>query len=142
MIDVNFSKVTGVEEVNVSIKMIISFVGLVTVVISLYLTFARAATKKYGCRHGTDLIESQDLRLQFELVDKVMFSSESSDWITPKKLYNQLNEEYDFQLDPYTTKDNPLGTPYFYTKEDNGLKKSWNYGNVFVNPPYNKEISK
>jgi len=76
------------------------------------------------------------------MVDKVLFSSESTEWRTPKKLFNQLNEVYDFQLDPCTTKDNPLGTPYFYTKEENGLKQRWGYGNVFVNPPYNKEISK
>ena len=46
MINVKPSKVTGVEEVNVSIKMIISFVGLVIVVIFLYLTFALAVTKR------------------------------------------------------------------------------------------------
>lgn len=71
-----------------------------------------------------------------------MFSHESTEWQTPKKLYNKLNEEYEFELDPCTTEDNPLQTPYYFTKKDNGLKKSWNYGNVFVNPPYNNEISK
>jgi phage N-6-adenine-methyltransferase len=76
------------------------------------------------------------------MVDKALFSSNSDSWQTPKKLYNELNKTYEFELDPCTTKDNPLNTPYFYTKEDNGLKRSWNYGNVFVNPPYNKEISK
>ena len=51
-----------------------------------------------------------------ELVDKVMFSSESTDWITPKWLYDKLDEEFHFDLDPCTTKDNPLKTKNFYTK--------------------------
>jgi phage N-6-adenine-methyltransferase len=76
------------------------------------------------------------------VVDKVLFSHESEEWQTPKSLYNQLNEVYEFVLDPCTTKDNPLRTAHFYTKEDDGLKKSWDYGNVFVNPPYNQKISK
>lgn len=76
------------------------------------------------------------------MVSKTLFSHDSTEWQTPKKLFDELNEEFQFELDPCTTKDNPLGTPYFYTKEDNGLNKFWNYGNVFVNPPYNRAISK
>lgn len=84
------------------------------------------------------------------MVSKTLFSSESSEWKTPKWLYDQLNEEFHFDLDPCTTKDNPLGTPCFYTKEDNGLEQSWSYvykkdkliKSVFVNPPYNREIEK
>ena len=70
-----------------------------------------------------------------------MFSSESSDWVTPYELYDRLNKVFKFDLDPCTTKDNPLKTPDFYTKEDNGLNYDW-FGNVFVNPPYNQEIKK
>lgn len=70
-----------------------------------------------------------------------MFSHESSEWQTPKSLFDNLNKEFNFNLDPCTTEDNPLGTPKFYTKKQDGLKQSW-AGNVFVNPPYNKEISK
>jgi site-specific DNA-methyltransferase (adenine-specific) len=73
------------------------------------------------------------------MVDKVMFSHVSSEWVTPTELYDRLNKIFKFDLDPCTTKDNPLNTPKFYTKKDNGLEKPW-FGNVFVNPPYNKEI--
>ena len=76
------------------------------------------------------------------MVSQVLFSSKSENWQTSKKLFDQLNLEYEFQLDPCTNEDNPLRTPYFYTKEQNGLLKSWNFGNVFVNPPYNREIEK
>ena len=71
-----------------------------------------------------------------------MFSSQSSEWITPKELYDILNKVYKFDLDPCTTKDNPLGTKYYYTKETDGLCTIWpeDVTNVFINPPYNKEI--
>jgi site-specific DNA-methyltransferase (adenine-specific) len=75
------------------------------------------------------------------VVSKTLFSSVSEDWQTPKSLYDEFNKHYHFDLDPCTTKENPLGTTYFYTKEDNGLEKPW-HGNVFVNPPYNREIEK
>ena len=70
-----------------------------------------------------------------------MFSSESSEWHTPKELFHELNYYFNFDLDPCTTEDNPLNTPHFFTIKDNGLEKEW-FGNVFVNPPYNKEIEK
>ena len=81
------------------------------------------------------------MRLRHGLVDKVLFSSDSEEWKTPQKLYDDLNEEFHFDLDPCTTKDNPLGTPHFYTKEDNGLEKPW-FGTVFVNPPYNRAVER
>lgn len=74
------------------------------------------------------------------MVDKVLFSHKVTEWQTPKELYEQLNQNFSFDLDPCTTKDNPLNTPIFYTKEENGLSRIW-FGNVFVNPPYN-EIEK
>lgn len=67
------------------------------------------------------------------------FTSKSQEYCTPKHLYDQLNAEFNFILDPATTADNPLGTKHFYTKENDGLKNtnSWNLGgNVFINPPY------
>jgi phage N-6-adenine-methyltransferase len=78
------------------------------------------------------------------MVDKVLFSSESEEWQTPKDFYDKLNETYHFNLDPCTTKDNPLGTKYFFTKDTDGLKNDWpkNTYSVFINPPYNREISK
>ena len=76
-------------------------------------------------------------------INKALYSSQSEEWQTPKWLFDQLNEEFNFVLDPCTTKDNPLQTPFFFTKQDNGLNKNWNLGgNVFVNPPYNRSITK
>lgn len=76
------------------------------------------------------------------MVDKVLFSSVSEEWITPPDLFNKLNEEFHFELDPCTNKDNPLHTKFYFTREDNGLEKSWQGSSIYINPPYNKEIPK
>lgn len=77
------------------------------------------------------------------MVDKVLFSSQSEEWHTPKTLYYYLNAMFHFDLDPCTTEDNPLGARKFFTKKDNGLKQQWNdVKNVFINPPYNRAIEK
>jgi site-specific DNA-methyltransferase (adenine-specific) len=77
------------------------------------------------------------------MVSKTLFSSETSDWQTPLELYKQLDKEFVFDLDPCTTKDNPLGTPFYYSLDfsNDGLKLDW-FGSVYINPPYNKEIVK
>lgn len=77
---------------------------------------------------------------------QAMFTGKYIEYGTPRKLYDELNKEFSFVLDAATTADNPLKTPYYYTITDDGLKQSWNVGNgsqwgsVFVNPPYGKDI--
>lgn len=70
---------------------------------------------------------------------EVMFSSKTDLWATPKSFYDKLNEEFHFTLDPCSTHDNHKCEKYF-TKEDDGLSKSWFGENVFCNPPYGREI--
>lgn len=48
---------------------------------------------------------------------------------------------WDFTLDPCATKENAK-CGKFYTKEDDGLSKSWDGERVFMNPPYGREIGK
>jgi phage N-6-adenine-methyltransferase len=67
------------------------------------------------------------------------FSKGKPDWGTPPELFDYLNRQYRFTLDPCTSKDNPLGIFYFYTKEDDGLKQGW-AGSVYCNPPYGSKI--
>ena len=69
---------------------------------------------------------------------EVMFSSKSGDWDTPKDLYNWLDDQFHFTLDPCTTEDNPLGVSKFYTSKEDGLKQSWAGERVYVNPPYGR----
>lgn len=68
---------------------------------------------------------------------KTLFSKQSDEWSTPADLFKKLDEEFHFQTDPCTTKDNPLGCKYFYTKDDDGLTREW-IGPTFINPPYSQ----
>jgi len=66
---------------------------------------------------------------------------ESNEWETPQELYDELNKQYGFTLDPCATKKSAKCDKY-YTKEDDGLSKDWSGEIVFMNPPYGREISK
>lgn len=70
---------------------------------------------------------------------KGMFTSNSNEWETPQNLFDELNEEFDFNLDPSSTDENAKCENH-YTKEDDGLSKSWSGYRVFCNPPYGREI--
>lgn len=72
---------------------------------------------------------------------KLMFSSISNEWETPKDFYEKLNDEFNFTLDPCCTKDNHK-CDKFYTMEDDGLSKDWSGETVYVNPPYGRQIGK
>jgi site-specific DNA-methyltransferase (adenine-specific) len=71
----------------------------------------------------------------------VMFSSRTDQWATPQWFFDSLNEEFSFTLDPCADDFNHKCEKY-YTKEDNGLLKSWDGEKVFCNPPYGREINK
>lgn len=58
-------------------------------------------------------------------------------WETPPHIFNPLNEEFDFTLDPccqiHTAK-----CAKFYTPQENGLLQDWTGEICFVNPPYSR----
>ena len=70
-----------------------------------------------------------------------MFSSKSDEWETPQDLFNSLNDEFHFTLDPCSTHENHKCDKY-YTQEDDGLSKDWAGETVFCNPPYGRSIGK
>ena len=70
---------------------------------------------------------------------EVMFSSKTSEWETPQELFNELNEEFNFTLDPCATHENAKCKKFYTIKED-GLKQNWQGETVFCNPPYGKAI--
>lgn len=72
------------------------------------------------------------------MTPRQLLTSKKQDWQTPKDLFDKLNAVFDFKIDPCTTDENPLGTPYFCTPENDGLKANW-LGNAFVNPPYDNQ---
>lgn len=71
---------------------------------------------------------------------KGVYSHESDEWSTPQKLFDELDAEFNFNLDPCATSENHKCDRYF-TKAEDGLQHSWGGGTVFVNPPYS-QISK
>ena len=71
------------------------------------------------------------------MVSKTLFSSKSDEWATPIDLFNELNNEFNFNLDPCATEKNHKCENYF-TVDDDGLEKLWGGYRVFCNPPYSQ----
>ena len=67
------------------------------------------------------------------------YSSRTEEWGTPKDLFDKLNDEFGFTLDPCASEENYKCDKY-YTIEDDGLKQDWSNDIVFMNPPYGREI--
>ena len=57
------------------------------------------------------------------------------EWTTPKTVFDELNKEFNFDLDVASTHENALCEKHF-TQAENGLVQSWGGYNVFCNPPY------
>lgn len=68
-----------------------------------------------------------------------LFTSNSYEWATPQDLFDKLNTEFHFTLDPCATEENKK-CEKFYTKQEDGLLKSWENETVFCNPPYGRGI--
>lgn len=60
----------------------------------------------------------------------------SDNWSTPQALFDELNREFDFDLDACASSWNYKVGQYF-TEEDDALSKQW-CGDVWMNPPYSK----
>jgi len=69
----------------------------------------------------------------------VHYSSKTPEWATPQSVFDSLNKEFKFTLDPAATKQNAKCKKFFTVKED-GLKQSWLGERVFCNPPYGRVI--
>lgn len=72
---------------------------------------------------------------------KGVFSSQTDEWATPQWLFDELDAEFHFDLDPCATDENHKCAEY-YTKADDGLAKNWEGRTVFCNPPYGRQIVK
>ena len=71
----------------------------------------------------------------------VIFSSKTDLWSTPQWLFDELNAEFHFDLDPCADDQNHQCAEYF-TKEQDGLAQNWKGHTVFCNPPYGRIIGK
>lgn len=63
----------------------------------------------------------------------VHFSSADMSWTTPKHVYEELDREFHFTLDPC-----PVGGVAALGQD--GLLMSWAGETVFMNPPYGREL--
>ena len=64
---------------------------------------------------------------------EVHFTNKSNEWETPKCLFDELNKEFNFTLDPCCDHNNAKCEKH-YTKKDNGLIQDWSNEVVFMNP--------
>lgn len=67
-------------------------------------------------------------------MNRILFSSKSPHWATPKGLYDELHREFGFTLDPC-----PLGE----SEKDGSspLFTKWGGARVYCNPPYNRGVA-
>lgn len=76
-------------------------------------------------------------------IQKTLFSSDKSEWQTPKYLFDFFNNLYKpFDIDLAASDTNHLCHKY-YTKEQDSLKQDWTqYNTCWLNPPYGRDIYK
>jgi site-specific DNA-methyltransferase (adenine-specific) len=60
-------------------------------------------------------------------------------WETPPDVFESLNREFGFTLDPCCV-EQTAKCARFYTEKDDGLAQDWGRERVFMNPPYGREI--
>lgn len=65
------------------------------------------------------------------MVSSNLFTSNSDEWYTPQELFNELDAEFHFNLDPCATADSHKCDKYF-TKADDGLSQKWGGTGSFV----------
>lgn len=66
---------------------------------------------------------------------EAMISSKSNEWSTPQDLFDALDQEFNFTLDPCSTHENAKCNKH-YTIQEDGLSQDWSDEIVFMNPPY------
>lgn len=74
-------------------------------------------------------------------MNKGLYSSNEDKWSTPQYLFDQLDQEFGFDLDPCATPENAKCAMY-YTPLEDGLQQDWKGHRVFCNPPYGRQIGK
>lgn len=67
----------------------------------------------------------------------LMFSNDTDVWGTPDWLFQALDKEFGFTLDPCSDGTNAKCAK-FYSIHDSGLLKDWGTESVFMNPPYSE----
>lgn len=64
---------------------------------------------------------------------------QTDDWATPQTVFNDLNREFDLDIDVCANESNHK-LPAFYSAVDDGLSKDWKERRCWMNPPYGRVI--
>jgi site-specific DNA-methyltransferase (adenine-specific) len=78
------------------------------------------------------------------MVGQALFSSSGNEWETPDWLWEELDIEFNFDLDAAASEENAK-LSFYYTEEDDALGQPWynrveGVCNIWVNPPYGRGI--
>ena len=68
-------------------------------------------------------------------ISQALKTNNTNEWPTPQWLFDLLDLEFGFTLDPCCTDESAKCGRYF-TARDNGLIQDWANDSVFMNPPY------
>lgn len=58
-------------------------------------------------------------------------------WATPQKVFDELDKEFHFTLDPCAVAENAK-CEKFFSPEDDGLLQDWGGYTIFCNPPFSQ----
>ena len=61
------------------------------------------------------------------MISTTLYSSKNEVWETPQYFFDQLNAEFNFDLDPCALPENAK-CKRFFTPEDDGLQQNWEGG--------------
>lgn len=74
------------------------------------------------------------------------YNGDGRTWATPPEVFQPLEEEFGFTLDPCASAKNAKCRRFFSEKPEpgalavNGLEQSWAGERAFMNPPYGREV--
>ena len=71
------------------------------------------------------------------MLQEKQFTKADETWATPKKLFDELNAEFNFTLDVCALPHNAK-LKNFFTPEIDGLKQDWSRDRCWMNPPYGR----
>lgn len=92
-----------------------------------------------GPRTGVTCSENVAVRAGAIAKNGGRYNGNGREWETPPELFEQLNLEFRFTLDPCATARTAKCARYF-DEATNGLEQDWAREVVFMNPPYGREI--
>ena len=73
------------------------------------------------------------------MINQGLFTSNTDLWATPQSFFDELNNEFGFELDVCANIENAKCSKFF-TKETDGLQQNWDNQCCWMNPPYGREI--